>query len=146
MTRKTYRSAQGKMVDIGALQLQNEEVRAVGNMSVNARGDLVDGWNHPIKSRNEQVSRQYGRQTSNVSAEPVLSKAPDPVKEKPAKKIKARAPQTPEDFDDDFVKPVAQNVPAGGLAAAIAKAREIKQEPLLPQRLAAKAQPGISKI
>jgi hypothetical protein len=145
MTKKIYRSAQGKMVDIGALQLQNEEVRAVGNMSVNARGDLVDGWNRPINSRNQQVARQYGRQT-NVADGPVLTKAPDLVPEKPAKKIKARAPTPPEDFDDDFVKPAAQSAPAGGLAAAIAKAREIKQEPILPQRQASQKRPGVTKI
>jgi len=145
MTRKTYRSAQGKMVDIGALQLQNEDIRAVGNMAVNARGDLIDAWNRPINSRNQQVARQYGRQT-NVADGPVLSRSLDPVPEKPAKKIKARVPTPPEDFDDEFVKPVVQNAPTGGLAAAIAKAREIKQEPILPSKITAKNSPGVSKI
>ena len=45
MTRKVYRTANGKMVDLGALQLQNENVRAVGNMGVNARGDIIDSGN-----------------------------------------------------------------------------------------------------
>lgn len=147
MTRKVYRSAQGKVVDLGALQLQNENIRAVGNMGVNARGDLVDGWNRPIDSRNQQVARQYGRQASNVGNEPVLTKAPEPkAKEKTAKKIKVQAPTPPEDFDDDFVKATVAQQPAGGLAAAIAKAREIKQAPILPARLAAKNTPGVTKI
>ena len=148
MTKKVYRSAQGKMVDIGALQLQNEEVRAVGNMPVNARGDLVDAWNRPINSRNQRVARQYGRQVSNVVDEPVLTHAPEPQKskEKTAKKIKAQAPTPPEDFDDDFVRPAVAAQPAGGLAAAIAKAREVKQDPILPARLAAKNAPGVTKI
>jgi len=42
MTARKYRSAMGKTVDIGALMLQNESVRAVGNMSVNARGDTLN--------------------------------------------------------------------------------------------------------
>ena len=147
MTRKVYRSAQGKVVDLGALQLQNENIRAVGNMGVNARGDLVDGWNRPIDSRNQQVARQYGRQASNVIDEPVLTKAPEvKAKEKTAKKIKVQAPTPPEDFDDDFVKATVAQQPAGGLAAAIAKAREIKQEPIMPARLAAKNTPGVTKI
>ena len=148
MTRKVYKSAQGKMVDLGALQLQNESVRAVGNMPVNARGDLVDAWNRPINSRNQQVARQYGRQVSNVVDEPVLTRAPDAQKpkEKSAKKVKAQVPTPPEDFDDDFVRPAGINQPAGGLAAAIAKAREVKQEPILPARVAAKKQPGVTKI
>ena len=147
MTRKVYRSAQGKVVDLGALQLQNENIRAVGNMGVNARGDLVDGWNRPIDSRNQQVARQYGRQASNVMDEPVQTKAPEnKVKEKALKKIKVQAPTPPEDFDDDFVKATVAQQPAGGLAAAIAKAREIKQEPILPARSAAKNAPGVTKI
>jgi hypothetical protein len=148
MTKKVYRSAQGKTVDIGALQLQNENVRAVGNMPVNARGDLVDAWNRPINSRNQQVARQYGRQVSNVVDEPVLTKSPEPVKskEKSAKKVKIQAPTPPEDFDDDFVRPTVSAQPAGGLAAAIAKAREVKQEPILPARMAAKNAPGVTKI
>ena len=63
MTSKIYKSAQGKTVDIGALILQNEQVRAVGNMGVNAAGALVDSNNQVIDQRNQQVQRQYKRQT-----------------------------------------------------------------------------------
>ena len=97
MTRKVYRTAQGKMVDLGALQLRNETVRSVGNMKVNARGDLIDSNNRAINSRNQQVDRQYRRQTSNVSNTPVQH----------ARTAAAAAdiPTPPEDFQDDFVKP-----------------------------------------
>jgi hypothetical protein len=124
MTRKVYRTAQGKMVDLGALQLRNENVRAVGNMKVNARGDLIDSTNRAIDTRNRQVARQYRRQTTNVSSEPVR------VSQASAQSV----PQPPEDFQDDFVKPAetapASPAPAVGLAAAIARAREIRQDPL----------------
>jgi hypothetical protein len=123
MTRKVYRTAQGKMVDLGALQLRNENVRAVGNMKVNARGDLIDSGNRAIDTRNRQVARQYSRQTTNVTDTPVrASQAAAPS-----------VPKTPEDFNDDFVKPespAASAAPAAGLAAAIARAREIRQDPL----------------
>ena len=52
MTRKVYKSAMGKPVDLGSLILQNEGVRAVGNMNVNARGDLLDGNNRVIDQKN----------------------------------------------------------------------------------------------
>jgi hypothetical protein len=45
MTNKIYKSAMGKTVDMGSLLLQNENTRAVGNMGVNARGDLLDSSN-----------------------------------------------------------------------------------------------------
>jgi hypothetical protein len=65
MTRKIYKSAQGKTVDLGALILQNEQVRAVGNMGVNAAGDLIDSNNQVIDQRNRQVQRQYKKTDSN---------------------------------------------------------------------------------
>lgn len=64
MTQKTYRTAQGKTVDMGRLTLQNEQVRAVGNMKVNARGDAVDDMNRPVSSKTQQVNRQYNNQTT----------------------------------------------------------------------------------
>ena len=63
MTNEVYRSANGKTVDMGALRLQNEKVRAVGNMRVNARGDVINDNNQVIRTRNEQVSKQYQNQT-----------------------------------------------------------------------------------
>ena len=64
MTSKVYKSAQGKTVDMGRLQLQNEGVRAVGNMKVNARGDMVDDMNRVINTKAEQVNKQYNTQTT----------------------------------------------------------------------------------
>ena len=59
MTKEVYRSANGKPVDMGALRLKNEKVRAVGNMKVNARGDEIDDFNRVITRKNEAVNRQY---------------------------------------------------------------------------------------
>jgi hypothetical protein len=67
MTNKVYRTAQGKTVDLGALMLQNEKVRAVGNMSVNARGDRIDKEGNSIVSRSEQINRNINRTVSNTT-------------------------------------------------------------------------------
>jgi len=138
MTRKVYRTAQGKMVDLGALQLQNESVRAVGNMRVNARGDLIDSQNNPIDSRNQQVSKQYRRQTSNVSDTSVTRKKDQPTKAADFSENKSSAA-------------VATNTPViepetSGLAAAIARARQIKQEPIRTAQEIAQNTQGVSKI
>jgi hypothetical protein len=50
---------------MGALRLKNENVRAVGNMRVNARGDLVDDKNQVIATKNQQVNQNYNNQTAN---------------------------------------------------------------------------------
>ena len=140
MTRKVYRTAQGKMVDLGSLQLRNETVRSVGNMKVNARGDLIDSNNRPINTRNQQVDRQYRRQTSNVSNAPVNTAR--------AAAAAVDIPAPPEDFQDDFVKPAdaAVSTASGGLAAAIARARQVRQEPLKTPREIAQHQEGVKKL
>ena len=62
MTKMVYKTAQGKLVDMGKLMLQNEHVRAVGNMNVNARGDLLDDKNRVISKKQQQVQHNYNRQ------------------------------------------------------------------------------------
>lgn len=66
MSKEVYRSANGKVVDMGALRLKNERTRAVGNMKVNARGDMVNEKNQVIRQKNEQVKNQYNRQTKLI--------------------------------------------------------------------------------
>lgn len=74
MTDKVYRSAQGKVVDLGALMLRNENVRAAGNMNVNARGDLIDSLDRPIQTKPQQMRQHYDRQTNrNINYDPVKS-------------------------------------------------------------------------
>jgi hypothetical protein len=63
MTKRVYKSANGKTVDMGSLALQNEKVRAVGNMKVNARGDLIDEHNRVISKKTDQVNQTYNNQT-----------------------------------------------------------------------------------
>jgi len=129
MTNKVYRTAQGKIVDLGALQAQNEHVRAVGNMQVNARGDRIDANGQVISTRAQQVNRNLDRTTSAVS-EPV------PRARTEAEMATARAAQ-----EDKIEKARAQRQalreqgvappveqPAAGLAAAMARAAQIKEE------------------
>lgn len=126
MTKKIYRTANGKMVDIGALQLQNENIRAVGNMGVNARGDIIDSRNKILDSRNRQVAKQYRRQT-NVSDTPVVTGQKSPTVD-----TQPVAKDNPKIEKNASAEVPQSQAPVTGLAAAIAKAREIKQESLAP--------------
>jgi len=65
MSKDIYKSANGKAVDMGALRQRNETIRAVGNMKVNARGDLVNDDNEIIQARNQQINSQYNKQVQN---------------------------------------------------------------------------------
>jgi len=136
MTSKIYKSSQGRSIDLGIIMLQNEKVRAVGNMNVNARGDKLDSNNVVIETKPRQIQRQNAR-TTNVSTAAVESSA---IKTKKARKNQPPE-ETPveqpvvEDQDPVIVtEPPAQDlatpfkIPEGGLAAAIARQREVKQE------------------
>lgn len=59
MAKNIHKSAKGKNVDLDALKLKNETVIAVGNKSVNARGDLLGPGGKIIKTRNEIMKERY---------------------------------------------------------------------------------------
>jgi hypothetical protein len=63
------RTAQGKMLDMGALIKQNEHVRAVGNMKVNARGDKIDSHGRVITPVTDTVANSYAKTVGNKSAQ-----------------------------------------------------------------------------
>ena len=71
--KKVYRSSQGKSIDLGALLLQNEQVRAVGNMGVNARGDRIDIQNKVIDPKVKISQRAYNKQIGPQDAIPQTS-------------------------------------------------------------------------
>jgi hypothetical protein len=132
MTRKIYKSAMGKPVDLGALLLQNEQVRAVGNMNINARGDRLDGKNTIIEPKNRQVQRQYNKQTNVTSGPTSRSSLSARQTTLPSTDDTDTFSDLPQDDPiDNTPEPVVQtqpSVPPGGLAAAIARQREVKQE------------------
>lgn len=63
-----YRTAQGKRLDMAILARKNERTRAVGNMSVNARGDTIDSQGRVIVPVTKKVGDKYQRTVSNRAA------------------------------------------------------------------------------
>ena len=145
MTSRTYKTAQGKTVDLGQLILQNENVRAVGNMNVNARGDRLDSSNKVIDSKNQQVQRQHQRQiATNVSDQTVHTS-------------NVHARRAKKDLQEIAVAPVEDTTPVdpalidtaptgGGLAAAIARSRTVVQEKEKTPRELKQFKPGVNRI
>jgi hypothetical protein len=199
MTSKIYRTAQGKTVDLGTIMLQNEHVRAVGNMKVNARGDRLDSNNQVIETKSQQIQNQNNRTTTNVSSAPVhtsskkakkrvdtpapvdtvvspapvVDSTPDPVDPvvdstpeptpvavapvAPAPQARTKPAVTPPAAQPAPVQNTAvpppkspaagasNDQPSGGLASAIARSREVKQELDRTRRQQAQDQ-GVRKI
>lgn len=153
MTRKIYKSAMGKTVDLGALLLQNENIRAVGNMNVNARGDILDSNNRVTEPKNRQVQRRYNKQT-NVSGGATTSntrEAKQAVQEQVYDQTDTFNDLPQEEIEDPVAAPSPEqsaeptDVPRGGLAAAIARSREVKQELEKTRRQQQQAQ-GVKRI
>jgi len=78
--KRMYRTMQGRMVDIEKLRSMNENIRAVGNMNVNARGDVLGPSGTILKSK-EQVIKEYYEAPKGVVADtPVKRMAiPTPI-------------------------------------------------------------------
>jgi len=149
MTSRTYRTAQGKTVDLGQLILQNENVRAVGNMNVNSRGDRLDSSNRVIDSKNQQVQRQHQRQiATNVSDQTVHTSN---VHARRAKKAAEEdtvgsTTTTPIDTPPIDTPPIDPVPSGGGLAAAIARSRIVAQEKEKTPREIKQFKPGVNRI
>lgn len=169
MTNKIYRSAMGVSVDMGALALQNQNVRAVGNMGVNARGDKLDSQNNIVESRSSQVQKQNNRTTANPSRMVPHSSSTHARRDSiarmdnqtqiesvdlsaldPASIAEDTFADLPEDNDvvieKDSTETSQSDTLKGGLAAAIARSREVKQEKEKTLREKIQEQRSVKKI
>jgi hypothetical protein len=63
--RKTYRSMQGKEIDLDKLRMKNEMTLAVGNVRMNARGDELGPGGKIIRKR-EDIMNEYHTDASQV--------------------------------------------------------------------------------
>jgi hypothetical protein len=149
MTSRTHKTAQGKTIDLGQLILQNETVRAVGNMNVNARGDRLDSSNRVIDTKNQQVQRQHQRQISNTVVTQTVH-----TSNIHARKTKNTLPEAetlpketvPTDTPTTNTSPIDLPSSGGGLAAAIAKSRTVVQEKEKTPRELKQFKPGVNRI
>jgi len=82
--RRMYRTMQGRMVDIEKLRTANETVRAVGNMNVNARGDVLGPSGQIATSKAEVMQKYYEQPKGKVDDTPARAKPTPPRKTAPA--------------------------------------------------------------
>lgn len=131
MSQKTYRTAQGRIVDLGAMLAQNESVRAVGNMKANARGDIIDHHGHVLATRGEQVNRTLNRQT-NAQAGPIPTSSRAPESGLTEAEQLAQNQQNRQARREAVARgePVEMtgDAPTQGLAAAMARAEKLKDQ------------------
>ena len=74
------RTARGVSIDMSALASQHEKTRAVGNMNVNARGDIVDSYNRVIQDNTQRVKASYNNSVADhlTPSTPLQASTPAP--------------------------------------------------------------------
>jgi|TARA_B110001454_G_C12512788_1_gene347551 hypothetical protein len=115
--KRMYRTMQGRMVDIEKLRAANESVQAVGNMNVNARGDVLGASGKIITSKAEVMKTYYERPKGMVDDTPLRSKPTPAVKPAPQKIIQKMTPTpqvvTPKATPIESVKPATSSAKKG---------------------------------
>jgi len=132
--KRMYRTMQGRMVDIEKLRAANESVQAVGNMNVNARGDVLGAGGQVVTPKEQIIKKYYeqpkgmvsdtpsrGKPTPAPKAEPVKTvQKMTPVAAKPApKKTVAPQPKKVEVKTVETFKPKAESTAKSGIDAAL---------------------------
>ena len=91
MSKRVYKTANGKRINIDAIVSQNEESIAVGNMRVNARGDEL-GPGGRIERTREKVMADYYKLNTPVATDHMPTPREEPKR----------------DLVDDWVEPVVE--------------------------------------
>jgi hypothetical protein len=94
---KTVKTAKGRTLDMAALAAKHEKTRAVSNMNLNARGDIIDNRNQVTIPR-EKIAKEFykdnvpGADSKNISIKEdekqhvnIETKEPVDKQEKPKK-------------------------------------------------------------
>ena len=106
-SRKVYKTAQGKVIDMDMLRQKNELVPAVGNARVNARGDELGPGGKIIRTREEILNDYYATTEGTPEEIAVATPVEQPVKKRTSKKtdpLTITSDQWVEDEQGNFVK------------------------------------------
>jgi len=72
---KTVKTARGRSIDMGALAEKNEKTRAVSNLNMNGRGDIIDNRGNVEIPREEIQKKFYKNNVPGADTETVSIKA-----------------------------------------------------------------------
>ena len=90
--KRMYRSMQGRMIDIEKLRAANEDIRAVGNMNVNARGDVLGAGGQIVTPKADVIAKYYEQPKGKVDDTPIRMRQTPPRRGAPAPQIAESKP------------------------------------------------------
>jgi len=90
--KRMYRTMQGRMVDIEKLRAANENVQAVGNMNVNARGDRLGPGGQVVTPKEKIIKKYYEQPKGMVDDTPTKGKPMPAPKTPPKQTVQTMSP------------------------------------------------------
>ena len=108
--KKMYRSMQGRMVDIEKLRAANESTPAVGNMNVNARGDVLGAGGQVVTPKEQIIKKYYEQPKGMVSDTPNRGKPMPAPKAEPVKTVQKMTPMAAKPAPKKTVAPQPKKV------------------------------------
>ena len=103
--KRMYRTMQGRMVDIEKLRAANESVRAVGNMGVNARGDVLGPGGAVVTPKETIINKYYEQPKGRVDDTPTRGKVMPAPKAPPKQPMQKMTPVTSKPAPQKAVAP-----------------------------------------
>jgi len=156
-----YKTANGRQIDVDRIRLNNEEVIAVGNLRVNARGDQLGAGGKIVKTRDQLMKEYYALNTPVAQDDQVIIKQPvsEPQVTKPAPRPATAPPvvqpepepivyseaagMDPDDFLPEPQTPVAVTAPAPAPAPKLVADPIISAPPQVIEQVAANPAPVV---
>ena len=117
--KRMYRSMQGRMIDIEKLRAANENVQAVGNMNVNAKGDVLGAGGKVVTPKETVIRKYYEQPKGMVSDTPVSKPMPAPRRETPKPIAKATATVAKSTVKKTTAKPKTETKAKSGIEEAL---------------------------
>ena len=133
---RVYKTARGKAVDMDKVKLANETTRAVGNMRVNARGDLLDKTGQVAAGRNQIMDQVYSVSPGYSPTSPEnFSEQQAMVEASKAQELHNLANNLTTPGPIETVDPESTDTPTapaarGSLAGSVAKTVSVNQQPI----------------
>ncbi len=117
--KRMYRSMQGRMIDIEKLRAANENVQAVGNMNVNAKGDVLGAGGKVVTPKETVIRKYYEQPKGMVSDTPVSKPMPAPRREPPKTTAKATPTVAKATVKKTIAKPKTETKTKSGIEEAL---------------------------
>lgn len=140
---RIYKSARGRAIDIDKVKLSQETTTAVGNMKVNARGDLLGSAGKVAQGRNQIMDQVYAVNSAPTPDAPYSPNDPATHATQQAA-ISASKAQDLHNLASNLVTPSnpeptanIETVPTptrGSLAGSVARPVAVTQDPVTDPR------------